>query len=90
MSRGGGLLITMDAGCGTAARGLGGRDQCGAQVSIVRFGLPPMCPSSDSEAVLDLVSVLAGADGVASAGCPSGRVTASSRGGVDMVDASAS
>src|SRR5271163_3911100 len=77
-SLGAGRLITMGAGCGTAIRGRGGRDRCGDRASIVRSGRQRMYRSLDSEAVGDLALVLGGADGAASAGCPSGLVTASS------------
>src|SRR5216684_2773988 len=87
MSRGAGRHITMGAGCGTAARGRGGRDRYGAGVSIVRSGRPLMCRSSDLEVDGELVSD--GADGAASDGCPLGPVIPSSRGGADMAGGSA-
>src|SRR5258706_14488743 len=82
MSLGAGRLITTGAGCITAIRGRGGRDRCGAGDSTVHSGHRRMCRSSDLEA--DGEVVLAGADGAALAGCPSGHVTASFRGGADM------
>src|SRR6267378_8449212 len=82
MNLGAGLLITTGAGCITAIRGRGGRDRCGAADSTVHFGRRRMCRSSDSE--VDGELVLAGADGAALAGYPSGHVTASFRGGADM------
>ena len=90
MSLGAGRLITTGAGCGTAIRGRGGRDRCGVAASIVRSGRRLMCRSSDSEVVGDLVSGLVGEDGAALDGCPSGLVTASSRGGEDIAAASGS
>jgi hypothetical protein len=78
------------AGCITAIHGPGGRDRCGVRDSIVHSGRRRMYRSLASEVVGDLASVLAGVDGEASAGCRSGRVTDSSRGGADMVDALAS
>src|ERR1700729_940902 len=48
-----------------------------------------MFRSSDSEVVGDWVLALDGADGAASDGCPSGPVTASSRGGAGMAAGSA-
>src|SRR5258708_32699128 len=81
MSAGAGRPITMVAGCGTATRGRGGRDRYGAGVSIVPSGRRRTCRSLDSEVDGDLD--LDGADGAASAGCPSDLVTDSSRGGVD-------
>jgi hypothetical protein len=85
-SRGVGLPITMDVGCGMAAHGRGGRDRFGVWASTVHSGRRLMYRSLDSEAGLDLVSDLDGAD---LAGCRLGPVTASFRGGADMADDSA-
>ena len=89
MSPGVGRHITMVAGCGTAVRGRGGRDRCGVRVSIVHSGRRRMYRSLVSEADGALALVSVGVDGAALAGCRLGRVTASSRGGVDTADGSA-
>src|SRR5713226_1426203 len=86
-SRGAGRPITMGAGCITEIRGRGGRDRCGAVGSIVHSGRRRMYRSLDLE--VDGELVLDGADGAASAGCPSGPVIPSSRGGADMAGGSA-
>src|SRR5437879_1190853 len=87
MSLGAGLHITMGVGCGTAIRGRGGLDRCGAADFTVRSGLRRMFRFSGSEVGGDLV--LDGADGGALDGCPSDLVTASSRGGAGMAAGSA-
>src|ERR1700677_4515032 len=87
-SPGDGRRITMDAGYRMEARGAGGRDRCGGRDSTVLSGRRRMSRSLGLEAVGDLVSVLAGVDGAASAGCRSGLATGSIRGGVGMVGAS--
>src|ERR1700733_1816068 len=89
-SHGAGPRITTGAGCRTAARGRGGRDRFGVRDFTVPSGPLPTSRSSDSAGGGVLVSVLDGEDGEASAGCPSGRVTASSRGGADMGEGSGS
>src|SRR5579863_1084181 len=84
-SLGAGPRITTGDGSGTATRGRGGPDPWVA--SIVRSGRRLTFRSGDGAAVL--VSELALAAGVVSAGFPSDRATGSIRGGVDIVAASA-
>jgi hypothetical protein len=77
-------LTTTDAGFGMGVRGDGGPDRCGVKVSTVHSGRRPTFRSSDSAADLDLALDLVGADGAASDGCQSVRVTAFSHGGAVM------
>jgi len=84
MSLGDGRLTTTDAGFGMGVRGDGGPDRCGVKVSTVHSGRRPTFRSSDSAADLDLALDLVGADGAASDGCQSVRVTAFSHGGAVM------
>src|ERR1700734_2158580 len=85
MSHGAGLLITMDAGCGTAARGHGGLVRCGARASTVHSGRRLMYLSLDSEADSALASVSDGEDGAVLAGCRLVPAIASFHGGGDRV-----
>src|SRR5579863_781815 len=83
-SRGAGRLTTTDAGFMPAGGGDGGRDLHTS--GTVRSGRRLTFPSGDGAAAL--VSVLDLADGAASAGSHSDRVTGSIPGGADMVAAS--
>ena len=65
--------------------GMVARTGVGRRLSIVRSGRRLMCPSSDSEADLDLALVSGGADGAALAGCRLGLAIVSTHGGEDMV-----
>src|SRR6476646_5657702 len=85
-SLGAGRLITTDAGSPMAHPGRGGRDRCG--LAITRCGRQHTYPSGAGAGALGLTS--ASADGAASAGSRSDRVTGSTRGGADTGDALAS
>src|SRR5579864_4200383 len=85
MSPGDGLRITMAAGSGTAVRGHGGQDLSGSVTTP--SGRRHTCRSGVG--VEASGSALDGVDGVVLAGCRSGHAIGSTRGGVDIVAASA-